>query len=110
LAVVGAVHPDGIVIVACEPARYELAGAVKVKVKLLLVVPPVTVVGFTTMVPSPLPATIVNVAERLTEPCLAVTVCAPAVLGGTEKVHVPWMLPPLFVEHVVKGVTKSSSQ
>ena len=63
------------------------------------------------MVPSPLAATTVNVAERLTEPCLAMTWRAPALLGGTEKVHVlSGKLPPLFVKHVLRGVTESLSQ
>ena len=90
-AVVGAVHPDGTVIVACEP-KANSPLAVKVKVKLLPVVPPVTLLGFTIIVPSPLPAPTVNVAEKLSAGlscCVAVTVCGPGVPDGTENAHVP---------------------
>src|SRR6476469_5575605 len=64
LPVVGAVHPDGMVMLACEPVS-KAALAVKVNVKLLPELPAVTLLGFTTIVPSPFAAPTIRVAENV---------------------------------------------
>jgi hypothetical protein len=62
LELVGAVHPAGTEIVACEPALKSLAfWAVKVKVKLFPVLPAGAVIGLTVIVPCPSLALVLSV-------------------------------------------------